>query len=330
MRYYIYPLRFDTPVHFGAAEQGGKLEQVRPGYPSDTLFSALCCELAGDEERLGRFVSDLREGSLALSDLFPCAWKDGTLSLYLPKPLLLTAAAPEKPHQSLDEVRRDATRRKKQKKLAYIRAGRMREYLSTLPAGEDFSDELDRGREFLTERVNMRGDEPLPYYVAAFSFGGDTGLYLLAGVRDEGAAAELSRLLTQLGLSGIGGKRSSGYGKFHLDGEPVPLPDGGEDATALAAMLADESAPWQMTLSHLLPAPEETEPLAEGYYNLVKRGGFVTPLPGEYEQKKNSVYMLTAGSCLRKRLAGRVVSLGESGGHDVLRAGKGLYVGLAV
>ena len=329
MRYYIYPLRFDTPAHFGAAEQGGKLEQTKTEFASDTLFGALCCELAGDGERLGRLVDDTREGALLLSDLFPYVRQGNEFCLYLPKPLL-PPVSQEKRGQALEDAKRESSQRKKQKKLAYIRASRMKEYLSTLSAGEVFSDSLDMGREFLTERVNMRGDEPLPYYVAAFSFGADAGLYLLAGVRDEEAAAELSRLLVQLGLSGIGGKRSSGYGKFRLESEPIALPSGGADAEAVAAMLADEAAAWQMTLSHLLPSPEEAEMLSDGFYNLQKRGGFVTPLSGEYEQKKNSVYMLTAGSCLKNRLAGRVVSLGENGGHDVLRAGKGLYVGLAV
>lgn len=329
MRYFIYPLRFDTPAHFGAAEQGGKLEQAKTEYASDTLFGALCCELAGDEERLSRLVADVREGTLLLSDLFPYVRRGGELFLYLPKPLL-PPTAKEQPGQGLGEAKRLSTQRKKQKKLAYVRASRMKEYLSSLATGEGFSDDLDMGREFLTERVNMRGDEPLPYYVSAFSFAKNAGLCLLAGARDEAAAGELSRLLAQLGLSGIGGKRSSGYGKFHLDGGLSALPEGGTDAAALAAMLADEAAPWQMTLSHLLPAPEEAGALSEGYYNLQKRSGFVTPLAGEYERKKDSVYMLAAGSCLKKRLAGRVVSLGESGGHEVLRAGKGLYVGLAV
>lgn len=329
MKYYIYPLRFETPAHFGAAEQGGKLEQTKAEYASDTLFGALCCELAGDEERLGRLLADMQEGGLLLSDLLPFVRRDGELCLYLPKPLLLVSS-PEKRGQALEEVKREATQRKKQKKLAYVRASRMKEYLSTLSTGDAFDDSPDMGRDFLTERVNMRGEVPLPYYVAAFSFGADAGLYLLAGVKDEGTGEELSRLLVQLGLSGIGGKRSSGYGKFRLDGEPVALPEGGADAAAVAAMLAEETAPWQMTLSHLLPSPEEAGTLSDGFYNLQKRGGFVTPLSGEYEQKKDSVYMLAPGSCLKTRLAGCMVSLGESGGHEVLRAGKGLYVGLAV
>ena len=81
MRYYIYPLRFDTPAHFGAAEQGGKLEQTKTEFASDTLFGALCCELAGDGERLGRFVDDARQGALLLSDLFPYVRQGNELCL---------------------------------------------------------------------------------------------------------------------------------------------------------------------------------------------------------------------------------------------------------
>ncbi|MFC2740522.1 MAG: hypothetical protein ACFN3F_02325, partial [Selenomonas sp.] len=46
MSYAIYPLTFDTPVHFGQAGQGGRLEQAGMECPADVLFSALCAELA--------------------------------------------------------------------------------------------------------------------------------------------------------------------------------------------------------------------------------------------------------------------------------------------
>lgn len=49
--FYILPLHFTTPVHFGSAGYGGGLEMAGMTCPADTLFSALCVEavrLGGD------------------------------------------------------------------------------------------------------------------------------------------------------------------------------------------------------------------------------------------------------------------------------------------
>ena len=76
MSYAIYPLAFDTPVHFGQAG-GGRLEQVGMEYPADVLFSAICAELAtaGEEAALERLVEHVRARCLLFSDLLP--WQRG-------------------------------------------------------------------------------------------------------------------------------------------------------------------------------------------------------------------------------------------------------------
>ncbi len=62
MSYAIYPLQFDTPVHFGQAGRGNQLAQVGMAYPADVLFSAICAELAAAHETavLDRFAEKVR------------------------------------------------------------------------------------------------------------------------------------------------------------------------------------------------------------------------------------------------------------------------------
>ena len=126
MNIFAYKLKFLTPVHFGAAELGGKLEAINFCYSSDTLFSALCCELAGSEF-FSKFVDAVAQGKILLSDLLPYTEE----KFYLPKPILLVEGAKKVQRVSLDEVRKQSTQRKKQKKMEYLRAANLKKYLAS-------------------------------------------------------------------------------------------------------------------------------------------------------------------------------------------------------
>ncbi|MDY4073520.1 MAG: CRISPR-associated protein Csm4, partial [Dialister sp.] len=87
--FYILPLHFTTPVHFGSAGYGGGLEMAGMTCPADTLFSALCVEavrLGGDA--LAALTAKAERGDIAFSDLLPCRWEAGEWQWYLPKPVL--------------------------------------------------------------------------------------------------------------------------------------------------------------------------------------------------------------------------------------------------
>ena len=76
--FYILPLHFTTPVHFGSAGYGGGLEMAGMTCPADTLFSALCVEavrLGGDA--LATLTAKAERGDIAFSDLLPCRWEAG-------------------------------------------------------------------------------------------------------------------------------------------------------------------------------------------------------------------------------------------------------------
>lgn len=332
MMYKIFRLHFLAPVHFGTAEQGGKLEQTELSYPSDTLFSALCHELAchGMQQELKEFIEQNKQENIVFSDLLPYRETAEDVQLYLPKPILLIERE-EQPSTaiSLDEIRKQATARKKLKKLTHLRASHMTEYLSAMRQGRPFSSDADFGTSGLSTRVNQRGEDPLPYAVGSFFFRQDAGMYLVVRTETEEQWTMIADLLTSLGLSGIGGKRSSGYGTFELAyGAEDIASMRGADAAALLAMLSDEQAHWQMCLSSLLPDVDMLSEVCGAQYRLRQRGGFLTPEAGAPMQKKDSICMLESGSCFPKRLHGRMASLGSYHGHDVLRSGISLFAGV--
>lgn len=332
MRFAIFSLAFDGPVHFGEASQGGGLEQAGMGYPADTLFSALCTELSaeGALADLARLREGVTSGRLLLSDLLPWQVVGDEMAYYLPRPILQLARRVQQP-LAYRETCAQATARKRAKKLKYLRASRLADFLRAMQADGRWEEETPEfGAQALTERVNCRGAASLPYFVGTFSFCADAGLYLLAGMEREEDQDWLEALLRWLGCLGIGGKRSSGYGKFHLAEDVLSLDELGlyADDAALYRMLEDAAAPWQMTLSPLLPTREEIPAVRQGSYVLRHVGGFVTEVA--YAEKKRGVYLVEAGSCFRARPAGQVAVLGTSGGHEVLRYGKGLYVGVTV
>lgn len=105
-------------------------------------------------------------------------------------------------------------------------------------------------------RVALREEKPLPYYVGSYVFSEHSGLYFILGVEHEEEFTLIKDLLLSLGYSGIGGKRSSGYGKFELADDELELFDDGgvyDDDTAIALMLYNEKVSIKCVLLLYVP-----------------------------------------------------------------------------
>lgn len=332
----LFRLTFDTPVHFGAAEQGGTLEKIRITAKSDTFLSALCTEAAnvGGDEAVERLATLVQAGKLLISDLMPyyCDDEHKTIEYYLPKPILLPAQVARK-NESLAEVKQSATARKKQKKMKYVRASEMKDYLTAMQKGQQYqATQRQYGAPLITEKVNCREEEPLPYYVGAYHFAPQAGLYLIVSYEEEEDIAWLQELIEQLGYSGIGGKRSSGYGKFRLEEDALFLDEEGltRDDAALYRLLNDQTSEKQMLISCLLPTEQDVDVVKQGTYQLIKRSGFYTDTADNTIKKRNTVYMIDSGSCLPVRIDGEWITLTDDTEHPIWRSGKGVYVGLPI
>lgn len=334
MKYALYPLQFDTPVHFGCAENGGKLEQSSLTYRADSLFSALCYELSqqGDEAGLAHIQEGVVKGKLLFSDLFPYIYDEMEgLQLYVPKPILTIPSDECRVTADYDTFRQQATQQKRQKKLSYIRVSQLADFIQAMKSGKAFDgDEPCFGCGQLLTRVNCTEDVPRPYYVHQIQFTKEAGLYGIIGYEEDEDLDWLITLLKYLGLSGIGGKRSSGYGKFHFREDPIEMDELGiyEDDGILYRALTLTGASRYMCLSVLLPSSAEVADVQKGQFALCRRSGFLSP-DGSRIQKKNDIYMIQAGSCFPEKIAGCMTDVGGQGmTHPVWRYGKGLYVGL--
>ena len=328
---YLYQLEFDTPIHFGTVEAGGGLESITYTYESDRLFSSLCCELGenGDNDGIFDLVEAVDSGQLVFSDLFPFAEVRGDCQLYVPKPVLPIERPESDEHWSYKEACSASVAKKTNKKLEFIRVSEVDDYIQALKTGKAFKGGVDFGADWLTEQVNCRGDKPLPYYVGTFVFAKNTGLYgIIQG--EERIVQRSLDLLGQLGLSGIGGKRSSGYGKFRFHDAPFILDEEPlyEDAIELKRRMDDKTAQWHMNMSLLIPHIGDIDDIKQGFYSLKKRSGFVSSLGFGYVHKRHDIYGIASGSCFKSRPVGEIASMENDKGHTVYRNGKALYLGV--
>ena len=121
MGYFYYQLKFTAPVHFGIGENGGTLEKAGIEFSADSLFSAICTELAqqGENHLLERIVDMVQQEEFSLSDLFPYMDVDGDECYFLPRPYLFR---PNHECKKLDmeEAKAISAQRKIIKKNTYI------------------------------------------------------------------------------------------------------------------------------------------------------------------------------------------------------------------
>ncbi len=302
MNYKIYKLEFNAPVHFG----NGVLNESALNFQADTLFSALYIEAmkAGAENE---FYDAVKNEKLLFSDAFPYI-KD---RYFLPKPMLYI----EPREQG------DSKQKKQYKKLKYIPAEKLGEYL----AGNANPEECglhNLGRAYSQVMAAVRREEDtLPYRVGNYLFNEGSGLYIIAAVENEDVQYLLEDLLDSLSYAGIGGKRNSGKGRFELRN--------GTKSDCLLDMLGKKSERY-MLLSSALPQESEMESALEGAaYLLQKRSGFVySENYAEEQRKKRDLYTMQAGSCFKERFHGDIYDVSEGGAHAVYRCAKGLFLGV--
>ena len=302
MNYLIYRLKFTSPVHFGKS----MLSDSEYVLCSDTVFSALCMEAVRmGSETLDRFISIARSNELQISDALPYIGD----KLLLPKPNLLVEH---------DVEENSSVIKKAYKKLKYITIDDFESYLngSFDVLNSVQMDELGVSALKISASIRNENNETTPYEVGTFSFYDDCGLYLLSGFESEEAKALFESLMEQLQHSGLGGKRSSGYGRFEYS---TMTPD-----EWLVERINGESEVY-MLLNTALPKDSEIEEVLEGAnYLVINRGGFVASSHySDSMQRKRELVMFKSGSCFNSRFDGDVFDVStKAGSHPVYRYGK--------
>lgn len=306
MNYTLYQLEFQNGVRFGS----GNLDSTEITFHVDTLFSALFQEAL----KFGRekeFLSCIEEGKLLFSDAFPYIGK----CFYIPKPIVHV-------EPKTDQEQGISRKKKLFKNLKYI----PQEYLEIFLKG-DFEEKhmgnlKDLGKYAMKTAVAIRGqEEPQPYRVSTFCFQEGNGLYLILAYEQEEDKNLFEELMESLSYTGIGGKRSAGFGRFEaMEGK---MPD------SLRSKLTDIGE-MKVLLSTALPQKQQLETVLEGAtYTLIRRGGFIDSqnLKNGPKRKKD-LYVFAPGSCFKTAFSGQIQEEETGEAHPVFRYEKALFLGV--
>lgn len=282
MEVQAYKLDFQT-VHFG----NGNLNESIGSFNASRLYSSLFLEslkLNVDKE----FLNLSKSANFFLSDSFPL--KDG--EFYLPKPI----GYPKIPlnSESTRETRRKA---KRSKKLRYIKYTDMEDYVE----GNCDVDKLDGTDSFFSKSTVVTKKGIDPYEVGITNF--KTSLYILT-IKHK----LLDVLMNSLQYSGIGGKRSSGYGRFTVEKLDIP------DEFSKNIVVNDSEYGVYMTLSTSIPNNDELDsvlPTAE--YLLEKSSGFAYSSTSRNLLRKQDLYKFAVGTTLTKTYNGNIFDVRPDG-----------------
>lgn len=302
MKYSIYKLEFQTGVHFGK----GMLNDSACTFKADTLFSALYIEArkAGVEEE---FYQSVTSGQLLFSDAFPYVGNQ----YMIPKPMLYIES----------DKKGDSLLKKKFKSLKFFPVEQLEAYMSgNMELDVNPMDDFGVFEQKTVAAVR-KDEETLPYQVGTYYYKQGNGLYIIVGYCSDKNIQLAEKLLRSVSLGGIGGKKSSGLGRFKFEK--------GEENKNLLERL-QESGRYSMLLSTALPMENEMAIALEGAsYLLEKRSGFVaSDTYAEEFRRKKDLYVFASGSCFENRFSGGVYDVSEGGRHPVYRYAIPLFMGV--
>lgn len=325
--------------HFGLHGMGQEESAVT--FPSDSLFAALADRLAA------------LEGADALQTWMERLKKD-------PPAFALTSAFPQiagvrlLPRPQRVNLRSQDLQTKDVKKVDYVSESIFKQLLGGADFGELYSGGIrlqakkalvsqeefaGLPKELRNQEINFWSVEQRPrvtigrstaksniFFTGRTSFQPQCGLWF--GVRwtarqDEDAAL-LAYVLADLGMVGLGGERSAGFGKAQfVDTGTLDLPDAGTGA-------------W-VSLSRYVPREDEMGALldARAAYTLRRVGGWAYS-PGVKSERRRTIHMLAEGSllgALPREIPGQVVDVQPDYagtrpmGHPIWRNGMTVAVG---
>lgn len=321
MNYFLIKLAFDGPVHFGPSESAQALSVSADHVLADTLFSALChtaSQMYGSDSvtQLGSWA---KEGSLLLSDTMPWHGED----FFLPKPCVIAEHRGDLPKEQV----------KAMKKMDWIPVLSMGEFSQSVHGGPLY-DPKKHAIAFgfhteVTRAATPYGEDATPYQVGLYQFMEECGLYFLAGLKTAQQEQLLLSLLNGLGLSGLGGKTSSGCGRFHVE-DSILLNEYFDEQTQWLYESLTQASERSLLVTSSLPRDDElTQSMVGAAYQMIRRAGFVSsdtyaPAP----LKKKTQYFLKAGAVLARRFEGDLYSVGGCGSHPVFRYSKPMFLGV--
>lgn len=296
----IFKLHFSAPVHFGKK----RISDAASTFHADTLFSALFIEALNLKMDTSWLLEDL-----VISDGFPFIDDQ----LYLPKPLA-----------KVDVEIPDPKYAKTIKKMKYLPMSIYQQFLDgklLITDIEKINQNFDLGTEYTATKANLievfsKKEDAKPYVVGAYRFNPNAGLYFMAKGSDE-SILNLQKVLESLQYSGIGGKRSAGFGRFSV--ELV-------DNTYTTIPSVDSK--YHILLSSAMAETDELEQVcATGNYLIGRTGGFIqSKTYAQQLSKKNDYYVFLAGSVFEHTFKGKIADVSLQGTHPVYKYAKAFWL----
>ena len=199
--------------------------------------------------------------------------------------------------------------------------------------GDFFDCQIYRGRLYLW---TLSGDiytydwngiidsletDPIDKIPLTFCFKDGNGLYLILAYKGKEDKEFFEELLESLSYTGIGGKRSAGFGRFEAVERKMP--------ESLRKKLTD-TGKMNILLSTALPQKQQLEKvLEEATYTLIRRGGFIDSQNlKDGPKRKKDIYVFAPGSCFKTTFSGQVEEEETGGEHSVFRYEKALFLGV--
>jgi len=330
---YIFKMRFESPVSFGAVNSTAGSRNVNYYAHSDTLFSAISNEWIRvfGIESFNNMLELTRKGEILFSDLLPFLNEE----LFLPKPIIFIDKDREKTIK-----KNDSSEKKILKKLEFIPITKYIEYLNFVSSDIEFPFKI---KSFVEENVVWKmsktySKNTMPYVVDSYIFKENAGLYFIAKLPDD-LINDFYEIFLSSGLSGIGGRKSSGFGKYVEADDPIELAESDfeewkvyKSDYILSKMLA-EKGEYYVSLSSIIPEIDDIKILKEdnSYYSLIKRNGFVySDNYSKNMSKRKQIIMMNSGSCFKSKIKGEILDLSDGGNHPVYKYGKGIFIGVNI
>ena len=302
MEYTIYKLEFQTGAHFGT----GALDEGSYTFHADQLFSAMYIE-AMKLGKAQRFYEMVKTGDLLFSDALPYIDKQ----YLVPKPMVYVQT----------DNQGESKQKKAYKKLKYFPVEKIDEFLTgNMNLETDPMKGFGQMRQQTMAHVRSE-DDTLPYRVGTFYYAPGCGLYVVIAYKSNNELSVAEELLEALSYTGIGGKKTSGMGKFNFRK--------GKPSKELEERLCKKST-RSMLISVALPKEVEiNQAMENASYLLEKRSGFVASTDYALEwRKKNDLYVFAPGSCFMNRFSGDIYDVSNGGNHAVYRYAKALFLGV--
>lgn len=302
MAYAVYKLEFKTGVHFG----NGILSRSESTVAADNLFSALFIEAMkiGYADELYNYVEN---DELRFSDAFPYIAD----RFYVPKPMVYIEP----------QDKGDSTLKKVFKKIKYIPIDYIDDFMKgCIDPKVCGIEELGCEGDQVQVAVSREGKDGEPYSIGTFYFGKDSGLYIIVSYTSDAVISLFEELMEATSYTGIGGKKSSGKGKFVL--KIV------KHTEALLDAMNRKTGRY-MLLSSALPKGDELDRVIDNAsYMLQRRSGFVySETYAEEQLKKDDLYTFQSGSCFCSPFNGDIYDVsGHKGNHPVYRYAKALFM----